>query len=421
MPTPIDINTRNKIAFKLNQGKSISVIAQDLLVSRRSIGRIKDKIEKNQSLLPKHVDRTYYKNSNSKIDKNYIIELEKSIKEKPELTNTKRSIYLEDKTTIKISANQIRLHMVSMGVTKKKFSTQYYESKSPINQSRKKTFLAIHDSKSTKNKKDDQHIPLLLTCSTDESGWENDVNVKKGYGFIRKIPPIKKLDNRKTSGRSYRDNSSRLYKINLKHSKFKLNLIATICLDFENPVPYFEINEENTTGSIYANYISHRTLPSHVKYDIIDRHSTHRSTKSNIIRGDRPVKEIYFEQSIKEDFTPAGMPQFCPVESLFSYINNYMENKSIGYNDGSGWEKSDMIKIITESISKVTFKMVQGWYIRTFRELYQDRELPVFLRSDVSKNKIQNEILRMVKNYNKKENIKTTTRSGRVVKPKNFQ
>ena len=79
-----------------------------------------------------------------------------------------------------------------------------------------------------------------------------------------------------------------------------------------------------------------------------------------------------------------------------------------------------MIKIISESISKVTFKMVQGWYVRTFRELYHDRELPVFLRSDTSKNKIQKEISRMVKIYNKNQYTIITTRSGRVVKQKNF-
>lgn len=114
------------------------------------------------------------------------------------------------------------------------------------------------------------------------------------------------------------------------------------------------------------------------------------------------------------------MPQFCPVESLFSYIDNYIENKSSEYNDGSGWKKIDMIKIIEESISKVTFEMVQGWYERTYKELYHDRKLPVYLRSDTSKNKIQMEISRMVKTYDKNQTTTLTTRSGRVVKQKIF-
>ena len=420
MPAPIDIKTRNKIAYKINENKTDKVIAEELLVSRRTVSRFREKIKNNESLEAKYVDTSSFHNSNAKIDENFIKELEKSVIEKPELTNKKRSIYLEEKTDIKLSPNQIRLNIKSLNVTKKKYSTTYFESKSSINQSRKFFFLKDHDPKSTNKDKEHKYIPLLLTCSTDESGWDNSKNITKGYGFIRKIPPIKNSQKRICSGRSYRDNSSRIYKTNLKHSKFKLNVIATICLDYKKPVPYFEINEENTNGSIYADYISNRTLPSHIKYDIIDRHSVHRSTKSNILRGDRPVKEIYMGEGVKEDFTPAGMPQFCPIESLFSYIDNYLENKSSEYNDGSGWKKNDMIKIITESISKVTFKMVQGWYTRTFRELYHDRELPVFLRSDASERKIQNEILRMVKNHNKNENTGITTRSGIIVKQKNF-
>jgi len=285
MTSIIDRNTRDKIAIKIKQGKTNAQIAEELIVSRRSAGRFRDKVDNNETLEPKHVDKSSFNNPNAKIDENYIFELKKSVDEKSELTLEKRSLYLEEKTNIKISQVQLRTHLKRLNATKKNYTTTYFESKSPVNQTRKKLFLKEHDPKYGINRKDNQYIPLLLTCSTDESGWENDRNVTKGYGFIRKIPPIKNSTTKKTSGRSYRDNSSRIYKTNLKHSKFKLNVIATICLDFETPVPYFEINEVNTTGSIYANYISNRTLPDHVKYDIIDRHSAHRSTDSNIKRG----------------------------------------------------------------------------------------------------------------------------------------
>jgi len=212
------------------------------------------------------------------------------------------------------------------------------------------------------------------------------------------------------------DNDTRIHKKAIKHSKYRLNIIATVYLDYQNPIPYFEINEETTTGSIYAKYISDRVLPEHINFDIIDRHSTHRAYKSNIKRGDAPVKEIYLQEKIKEDFTPAGTPQYCPTECLFSYISKYLEDESPKYNAGLGWIKDDMLKVIKEAISKVTFKMVQGWYERTYKELFPRRKIPKYLRSDIDKSTFENEIQRTLKFYNLQQNTKNVSSYGRIIK-----
>jgi hypothetical protein len=103
---------------------------------------------------------------------------------------------------------------------------------------------------------------------------------------------------------------------------------------------------------------------------------------------------------------------------MFGYIGKYIEDKSIIYNNGSGWSKQDMIKVITEAISKVTFSMVQGWYERSFKEIYPGRKIPLYLRSDNDERKFQIEISRSLKIFKQHKTSNRTTRSGRVINKK---
>jgi len=265
---PYDLRTVNNVITKLNEKKNPSTIEKELLISRRTIGWIENKILNNEDFGPKIVDRSLFRNPNSKITESYIEELKKSVIEKPDFTAKQRAQHLFGKTGILISGSQVSVHLKSIHATKKDYSIIFTESTSEINQFRKKTFLKLHDPKSAVNRKSSDYIPLLLCGATDESGFDNDKTTKKGYGFIKKIKPIKNLFTNKNSGRSYRDNDTRIHKKAIKHSKYRLNIIATVYLDYQNPIPYFEINEETTTGSIYAKYVSDRVLPEHIKFDI---------------------------------------------------------------------------------------------------------------------------------------------------------
>jgi hypothetical protein len=55
-----------------------------------------------------------------------------------------------------------------------------------------------------------------------------------------------------------------------------------------------------------------RELPDHIKFDIIDRHGSHKAEKANIDRGDPTVKEAYKNVDVYPDTIPAGMPSLIP-------------------------------------------------------------------------------------------------------------
>jgi transposase len=189
------------------------------------------------------------------------------------------------------------------------------------------------------------------------------------------------------SGKSYRNNRSRVYGKTKKHSEFTLHVIATIALDKKHPVQAFSISEDYTNGSVFEQFVSTRNLANHIEYDIIDRHGSHKAVQANINRGTIPVSEAYKECNIQEDFTPAGKPTFNPVELLFGYLGKYVADKAPKYNNGSGWTKENLKKILIEGKDSVTFDMVQSWYCRTFTEMFPDCEYPVYLRSNTSDSK----------------------------------
>ncbi len=252
---------------------------------------------------------------------------------------------------------------------------------------------------------------LLLSASTDESGFDNQFKKEYGRSEIRKS--IKK--SKKNAGKSYRNNSSRVYGKSKKHSQFTLHLIATICLDPTNPVPGWHISKNYTNGSKFVQFIIERELPEHIQFDIIDRHGAHKAGKANIDRGDPTVIEAYNCQGIYPDFIPAGMPQLNPVELCFAYVTKYLRDESPKYNSGAGWTEKNMIKVLNECRKSITFNMVQSWYIRTFNEMFPKRELPTYLDPDISVRKFRTEMKRQANEYLSKKKNSVVTRSGRVI------
>ena len=194
-----------------------------------------------------------------------------------------------------------------------------------------------------------------------------------------------------------------------------MHLIATICLDPTNPVPGWHISKDYTNGSKFANLILERELLSHIRFDFIDRHGSHKAEKANIESGDLTVKDTYKSVDIYPDMIPAGMPQLNPVELCFGYITKYFEDESPKYNSGSGWSEENMIKVMNEARKSITFDMVQSWYIRTFNEMLLERPLPKYLRIDTSVSSFRKEAKRQADEYDSKKESSVVTRSGRVV------
>ena len=127
---------------------------------------------------------------------------------------------------------------------------------------------------------------------------------------------------------------------------------------------------------------------------------------------------FYWYNNEDPAFIPAGMPQFNPIELCFAYVTKYLKDKSPKYNSGSGWTEKDMIKVLNECRKSITFKMVQSWYIRTFNEMFPERDLPKYLEEDISVRQLRTEIKRQSSEYLAKKASSIVTRSGRVVNQK---
>jgi hypothetical protein len=99
-----------------------------------------------------------------------------------------------------------------------------------------------------------------------------------------------------------------------KHLDFTLHVITTIQLDLKNSVPLFTVSENYTNGSVLEEFILNKNLGDHVKYDIINRHGSHKAVQANINCGTIPFWEAYQECYIEEDFTQLE----CLLSILYS-------------------------------------------------------------------------------------------------------
>jgi transposase len=68
---PIEIRTRENVIIKLNDGKNQTEVAEELCISRRSVGRFKKLYEEKRKLEKKKPDRRSFKGPNAKINENY--------------------------------------------------------------------------------------------------------------------------------------------------------------------------------------------------------------------------------------------------------------------------------------------------------------------------------------------------------------
>ena len=163
----------------------------------------------------------------------------------------------------------------------------------------------------------------------------------------------------------------------------------------------------------FIQIILERNLPDHIKYDIIDRHGSHKAKKSNEEKNEFSIQDSYEYVNIIPDFIPAGNPKYNPVELSFGYSDKYLDDHSSPYNNGSGWSKEDETKIIKEAIESITFEMVRSWFQRTWTEMFPDRPLPLYLDPDTKKNLFEREIKRQVDWFTKQTKTKNKSSRGR--------
>jgi transposase len=410
---PWNVKTREKVVESFKNEKSQEQIFEETGVSKRSQQRFIKTARDQQPLGVKKRSRRGLSNNHSKVTQEYLDLLEKDVKQNSDSTDKERVRVLEAKTGIKITPMALSNWRRKLNITKKLKTIFYNEGTTPTNQLRRKQFIKQHDPKVKGNK----YIPLVLCSSTDEMGRDNNAIKKRGFSKTR----LKNTNhNRGLAGGSYRSDQSRVFAKQLKHSKFTLHVIATICLDPTNPVPAFQINTENTDGVKFGEYVEERTLPDFIKFDILDRHSSHKCVKANEQRDELSIQDQYKLKGLIQDFTPGGTPEMNAIELFFAYLNKYIEDRASTFNDGSGWTQESLIEILHEAKASVTFRMVQGWYAKCWSYMYPKRQLPLYLRSDTSTSKFQNILKNHLKGYNLNNHNTPTTRSGRKIIKKLF-
>ena len=152
-------------------------------------------------------------------------------------------------------------------------------------------------------------------------------------------------------------------------------------MDPSNPVPGFEVHDENINGARFSEYITDRELPDLVTHDLIDRASIHNARYSCLSTGKMTVEEAYEHCGIIPDKIPTATPQFNPVEQLFSYLQKYVERRAIDLNkNGAGWSKDDLVDILYEARETVIDELVKSWYRNSYGLMFPEKAIPKFLR-----------------------------------------
>jgi len=126
-----------------------------------------------------------WNNGNSKYTEDYCEMLRSLVEEKDDLTNDEYIKEMEIKTGIKLSNPSMSRLMRKINITTKKKTTLYEDSFLPINQERKQNFIKLHNPFSKTSNNNTYHS-LLLSSSTDESGFDNQLRREKGRSEIRK-------------------------------------------------------------------------------------------------------------------------------------------------------------------------------------------------------------------------------------------
>ncbi len=183
-----------------------------------------------------------------------------------------------------------------------------------------------------------------------------------------------------TIGRSRRYPGSRVYTQQKKHTAFRLNVCATICLDRDCPVIKLEFRKTTYTGIAYSNYLNNLQVPEWIRGDIIDRHTIHQAIKVCRDQNIPTVRNQYRNLGIEPVFIPAGYPELNPIEQFFNHIDMYVKDQAPTRRGKDGWSYEELKKVIQEAANNVTFDLVKAYYRHSFKALFPTKRVPQYLQ-----------------------------------------
>lgn len=369
-------NDKREIVVQMKKaGMSETKIKELTGVSSRSQRRYV-KLDQEGSVMIKKPDRTGSNNSRGKVTEEYLTALRVLVAEKCDLFDDELVDELHEQTGIRITSSHMVKIRKKIGISRKLKSIHYPERTLPENIKLAKQFRENHC-------RINSPISLQHCSSTDECGFKSDIQRRYGKSQIKITreykkdrPPI-----RKSSGGSYYKSESKVYGVAQKHAAWKINLIATICLDPDNPVPGFEFSDEYVNGVIFSHYVDGLDWSSIVTHDLMDKASFHVSRKGNEKKGKIAVPDIYENKDIEMDFVPRGYPEFNPIEQLFGWLKQYLKKQAISYHSGEGWTKEVMKQVLCEAKDLVTHELVKSWYRNSFQHMHPGQLIPNYLQS----------------------------------------
>lgn len=93
-----------------------------------------------------------------------------------------------------------------------------------------------------------------------------------------------------------------------------------------------------------------------------------------------PVPQVYEELGIRQVSLPVGYSEYQPVELFFNWLDDDLRRKAWKRGVAPEWSFRKFEGEIRESASRVTGKMVKGWYREAWRHMFPRKAFPIGIK-----------------------------------------
>lgn len=93
-----------------------------------------------------------------------------------------------------------------------------------------------------------------------------------------------------------------------------------------------------------------------------------------------PVPEAYQQKGVVPDRLPTACSEYQPAEYLFNWLGSDLKSKAGRGREHPNWTVGRMEQEIRESLSRVDYSMVQGFYRQAYRLMFPYARIPPELR-----------------------------------------